>query len=57
MNITYLLLGSNQHNPAGQLAKAAAHIERSIGHIKRMSAVYRTAAWGNTSQPDFLTRY
>lgn len=53
MNITYLLLGSNQHNPAGQLAKAAAHIERSIGHIKRMSAVYRTAAWAIPASPIF----
>lgn len=56
MSMIYLLLGSNQNNPAGQLAKAIKHIESSIGSIKRMSSVYSTAAWGNTKQPDFLNQ-
>ena len=56
MNITYLLLGSNQHQPDKQLVKAANFIQREIGSITRQSSLYQTAAWGNTKQPDFLNQ-
>ena len=54
MNKVYLLLGSNMEDPAFQLTKAAEKINEQIGGIKRFSSIYRTAAWGNTAQPDFL---
>lgn len=56
MNTTYLLLGSNQQGPQKQLKLAQKHIAKRIGTIKRSSAVYQTAAWGNTRQPDFLNQ-
>jgi 2-amino-4-hydroxy-6-hydroxymethyldihydropteridine diphosphokinase len=56
MNIAYLLLGSNLNNPQKQLAKATKLIEASIGIVKRASAFYETAAWGNTNQPNFLNQ-
>ncbi len=56
MNIIYLLLGSNQQQPQQQLIKAQKLITKQIGSISRTSAVYKTAAWGNTKQPDFLNQ-
>ena len=56
MNKTYLLLGSNMGNSMQQLAGAGKYIERSIGKIVRQSAFYKTAAWGNTDQPDFINQ-
>jgi 2-amino-4-hydroxy-6-hydroxymethyldihydropteridine diphosphokinase len=56
MNTVYLLLGSNQNLPASQLKKAITATRLMIGDIKRYSAIYETAAWGNTHQPDFLNQ-
>ncbi len=56
MNRTYLLLGSNIGNSLKQLSLAIKHIEKKIGKISRQSALYATAAWGNTNQPDFLNK-
>jgi len=56
MNTTYLLLGSNMGNSRSQLSKAMINIEKKIGRITRRSSLYATAAWGNTSQPDFLNQ-
>ena len=56
MNTVYLLLGSNQNIPAQQLKKAIAAVKQVIGAVKRHSAIYQTAAWGNTNQPDFLNQ-
>ena len=56
MNKTYLLLGSNMGNSKKQLLAAQKHIEKKIGTIVRSSSVYRTAAWGRTTQPDFLNQ-
>ena len=56
MNKLYLLLGSNMGNSKMQLAKAVRLIDKNIGHITRSSALYATAAWGNTNQPDFLNQ-
>ena len=56
MNKIYLLLGSNQQDPQKQLGLAQKSIIKKIGHIKRKSAIYQTAAWGNTNQPDFLNQ-
>lgn len=56
MNKVYLLLGSNQQDPQKQLRIAQRSIIRNIGRIQRQSAIYQTAAWGNTDQPDFLNQ-
>lgn len=56
MNQLYLLLGSNQQQPQKQLLLAQKFITKKLGGIQRKSAVYSTAAWGNTNQPDFLNQ-
>ena len=56
MNKTYLLLGSNLGNSRHQLQDAIKHIESKIGKVLRSSAIYKTAAWGKTDQPDFLNQ-
>jgi len=56
MNTAYLLLGSNTGDSRLMLNHAAQYIWTAIGRIKNASSVYRTAAWGNHDQPDFLNR-
>ncbi len=56
MNKTYLLLGSNIGDSIQQLLEAEKHIEKHIGNIERRSALYNTAAWGKTDQPDFVNQ-
>ena len=56
MNSTYLLLGSNMGNSETLLLTATIYIGEKIGEVKRRSRIYRTAAWGNTEQPDFLNQ-
>ncbi len=56
MNKTYLLLGNNIGNSQQQLKAAIQHINKTIGKVTRQSALYITAAWGNTDQPDFLNQ-
>lgn len=56
MNTAYLLLGSNTGDSRLMLNHAAQYIWTTVGPIKNASAVYRTAAWGDHDQPDFLNR-
>ncbi|MBS1495431.1 MAG: 2-amino-4-hydroxy-6-hydroxymethyldihydropteridine diphosphokinase [Bacteroidetes bacterium] len=56
MNTIYLLLGSNIGDSKKMLLQAAKKIEKHIGTIARKSSMYKTAAWGNTLQPDFLNQ-
>jgi 2-amino-4-hydroxy-6-hydroxymethyldihydropteridine diphosphokinase len=56
MNKVYLLLGSNQKNPAKQLARAVVLLNKQLGQIIRQSSIYETAAWGNTKQSNFLNQ-
>jgi len=56
MNNTYLLLGSNMGNSLVLLSTAIEQIEKQIGKRILQSGLYATAAWGNTSQPDFLNQ-
>lgn len=51
-----LLLGGNMGDRHKNLSSAVKQIRKRIGKIIRSSAYYETAAWGNTSQPDFLNR-
>jgi 2-amino-4-hydroxy-6-hydroxymethyldihydropteridine diphosphokinase len=54
MNKAYLLLGSNLEDPKEQLGRAILQIEQKLGAIVKRSSLYKTAAWGNTDQPDFI---
>lgn len=56
MNKIYLLLGSNMGNSRQKLLQAQKYIAKQIGSITRSSALYTTAAWGKTDQPDFLNQ-
>jgi 2-amino-4-hydroxy-6-hydroxymethyldihydropteridine diphosphokinase len=56
MKKVYLLLGSNMGDSQAQLNKAKSFIKKQAGKISRESSLYRTAAWGNTEQPDFLNQ-
>jgi 2-amino-4-hydroxy-6-hydroxymethyldihydropteridine diphosphokinase len=52
----YLLLGSNLGNRRKNLSWALKRISRDAGSIITISSLYQTAAWGKTSQPDFLNQ-
>ena len=56
MNIAYLLIGGNLGDREDHLSRARALIEAGCGTIRQASAIYETAAWGNTEQPDFLNQ-
>lgn len=57
MNIAYLLIGGNLGDREGNLAAAIGHIVAiSKGELLSQSALYETAAWGNTRQPAFLNQ-
>lgn len=56
MNVSaFLLLGTNLGDRAENLGKARRHLA-ALGHIAKESALYKTAAWGNTNQPDFYNQ-
>ncbi|WP_026902511.1 2-amino-4-hydroxy-6-hydroxymethyldihydropteridine diphosphokinase [Pedobacter glucosidilyticus] len=50
----YLGLGTNLGDRLKNLEKAIALIAKQVGDIGACSSIYKTAAWGNTHQPDFL---
>lgn len=52
----YLLLGSNLGDKESELEKARMHLRARTGKIVRTSALYKTAAWGERNQPDFLNQ-
>ena len=51
-----LLLGSNLNEPIKQLKIARDLIGTQLARIKKASSIYKTAAWGNTDQPDFMNQ-
>src|SRR5689334_22762335 len=53
MASSYLLLGSNLGDRRQHLLDALDGISY-LGTIRKVSSVYRSAAWGNLDQPDFL---
>ena len=55
-NRIFLLLGSNQGDPARNLASAVQNIHVQAGSIKLRSSLYRSAAWGIEQQPDFINQ-
>ncbi|MEP6712708.1 MAG: 2-amino-4-hydroxy-6-hydroxymethyldihydropteridine diphosphokinase, partial [Ferruginibacter sp.] len=56
MNKLYFLLGSNMGNSKNNLLRAQKKIEELVGVVIRRSHLYKTAAWGNTNQADFLNQ-
>lgn len=52
----YLLIGSNLGNRTEHLALARQEISRLLGPIITQSSIYKTAAWGKTTQPDFYNQ-
>lgn len=55
-NGIFLLLGTNLGDRSEHLVTARALIEAKAGKIIKASAIYRTAAWGKTDQPDFYNQ-
>ncbi|MBI1341336.1 MAG: 2-amino-4-hydroxy-6-hydroxymethyldihydropteridine diphosphokinase [Terrimonas sp.] len=56
MNKAYLLIGGNMGDREKNLEQARALIAAQCGSIHALSPLYVTAAWGMTSQPDFLNQ-
>lgn len=52
----FLLLGSNEGIPLQNLSLAADRIAGQAGPIIARSAIYRTAPWGKSDQPDFYNQ-
>lgn len=52
----YILLGSNLGDRQENLDRARLEISRNMGPIITASSLYKTAAWGNTDQPDFYNQ-
>ena len=56
MNKLFLITGGNIGDRKGNLEAAAALIQKQIGKIIRLSAMYETEAWGITNQPAFYNQ-
>lgn len=56
MNRLFLITGGNIGDRKTNLETAAALIQKQIGKIIRLSAVYETEAWGITNQPAFYNQ-
>lgn len=56
MNTAYLILGTNLGDKLHILQQALQLIEKEIGCINKSSGLFVTAAWGKTSQPDFINQ-
>ncbi|HUR12272.1 MAG TPA: 2-amino-4-hydroxy-6-hydroxymethyldihydropteridine diphosphokinase [Flavitalea sp.] len=56
MHLAYLLTGTNVGHREKNLQKAASLIAEKCGSIRLVSSVYETAAWGITTQPEFLNQ-
>lgn len=54
MNHVFLSLGGNQGDTFSYLKNAHDLIKKEIGKIIQISHLYRTKAWGNENQNDFL---
>lgn len=54
MSVVFILLGSNIGNSHLNLQKAINAIQGAGANIIEVSSIYKTKAWGNTNQDDFL---
>ncbi|HRG58848.1 MAG TPA: 2-amino-4-hydroxy-6-hydroxymethyldihydropteridine diphosphokinase [Bacteroidia bacterium] len=53
-SIAYLLLGSNLGNQSLNLEQAISLISSDYNEVIEISKTYKTAAWGNLNQDDYL---
>lgn len=51
-----ILLGSNQGDSVNYIARACQFIQENIGKIVSQSVLYKSKAWGNTQQNDFINQ-
>jgi 2-amino-4-hydroxy-6-hydroxymethyldihydropteridine diphosphokinase len=56
MNDAYLIVGGNQGNVLDTFRKVKIELKQQIGEIISESYIYRTAAWGDVKQPDYLNQ-
>ncbi len=56
MNKAILLIGGNLGDRTGHLQQAVEQIDKQIGKVEKISALYETAAWGHVAQPDYLNQ-
>ncbi len=56
MNTAYLLLGGNKGDKLQNLKDAICLLKKQVGNVSKHSAIYVTAAWGNSNQPDFYNQ-
>lgn len=56
MNKAILLIGGNLGDRTGHLKQAVAQINKLVGKVEKISALYETAAWGVVEQPDYLNQ-
>ncbi len=56
MNTAILLIGGNLGDPSINLEKAVQLIGEKAGKVMKKSALYQTAPWGVTDQPDYINQ-
>lgn len=56
MNGVYLIIGGNLGDREINIRKCRKYINKVLGKIVTMSAIYETAAWGNTNLPSYLNQ-
>lgn len=56
MAAIYIALGSNMGDRKWHLQQACEALANFLGKLVKQSAVYQTAAWGNTDQQDFYNQ-
>lgn len=52
----FLALGGNLGNREQLLSSALSALQITVGALQRQSSIYETAAWGHTTQPNFLNQ-
>lgn len=55
-NTLILSLGGNVGSVEANFKRALEEISTELGKVEKRSSIYRTAAWGNENQPDFLNQ-
>lgn len=56
MNYAYLLTGGNLGDRVASLSNAEKLVGELAGRVMQVSALYETAAWGTSNQPDYLNQ-
>lgn len=56
MNEVFLIVGGNRGDVLETFKSVRNRLEHHLGRLKKQSSIYRTAAWGDEEQPDFLNQ-